>query len=233
LLSAPSWSGPDDGIVFDSLNLKALNGAFSLEGGAETYGGASIPAAFPARASFFEVADGILPCGDSTVSLPANLNQPAVTVRRLENADPLSVCQPIPYTLTQGPQSVTFLKPLAQQTTAQFVLDLTWTQPINPLGTASNTATRMNYQSFTGSPDIPLNWCPNPQFTGATLTGIVDPLLQADQDPSPPGLNGIQFACVGTSFTSVVNPTPAPGDEYLQIVEQIYLEGDAYASRGG
>ena len=41
-VSAPSWTGADDGVFFDTLTLKALVGSFSLEGGAD---GAVLPAA--------------------------------------------------------------------------------------------------------------------------------------------------------------------------------------------
>jgi hypothetical protein len=144
-ISSPSWLG-DDGVYFDTLSFQAVNGAFSIEGGGDGDVPKAPPAGFPRRASFLELAGELVNCGESTTTLPADLTAPQVTVRRLANADP-TPCSADPITVTHGPLSATILKPLDQQTTAQFVLDIVWTEPVHATGTASTTATRMNFQT--------------------------------------------------------------------------------------
>ena len=119
-ISVPSWAGPDDGVVFDRLELKAHKGSFSLMGGADgSY--APLPTYFKAyqNSSVFEIADGTLACGN-TVTLKGTV---ASTWTRLANLDG-EECKPFPYTSQTGKESdgtyfAEFKKPLDVQTKAQ------------------------------------------------------------------------------------------------------------------
>jgi hypothetical protein len=228
-ISTPTWIG-DDGITFDALSIQALAGSVSLQGGTNgsvtpTLPGA--PIAFPARGSVLELADGILPCGGDTATLPLDGNAPQVAIHRLDNIVSPTTCTPIPYSLTHADQNVTFLKPLAQQTTAQFVVNVVWSTPI-PIGPANPLVTKVNFQSLPAYSDISLGWCPNPVFDPLVPTKLIghdNPLGQTDLDSN---LSGVQFACVGTSSAIVVPGSPST----LQVTEQIYLEGDVAFNRG-
>ena len=119
-ISAPSWAGADDGIVFDRLELKAVKGSFSLMGGADgSY--APLPTYFGAyqNSSVFEVVEGALPCGD-TVALRGSIPS---SWTRLNNLDTTTDCSAYPYrteTGTEGGhQFAEFTKPLDAETTAQ------------------------------------------------------------------------------------------------------------------
>lgn len=236
-ISVPSWlaaPGADydsDNIAFDTLELKALNGSFSLEGGSD---GAvpPVPSTLPLtyqRASMFELGQlsmGDLACGDTT-SILANGSSPGVTVDRLAtNADPSQTCVKVPYSLTNGSGYSRFLKPQDQQSTAQFVITMTWTVP------ASNglplPATFADYETPAPGTQIKLGWCPDPIYSGPDLVGIGSPLTNpgvVDQDEVP----GIQFSCIGNQ-QSVILQGGAPGlaDDTVQVTEQIYVLGDIY-----
>lgn len=70
-ISAPSWTSlAEDGVVFDSLELKALNGSFSLMGGADGFVDDPtdpMPTYFGGDqdASIFELVDGTVLCGQT------------------------------------------------------------------------------------------------------------------------------------------------------------------------
>jgi hypothetical protein len=70
-ISAPSWTSiTEDGVVFDSLELKAYNGSFSLMGGADGFvddPADPMPAYFGSDqdASVFELVDGTVTCGQT------------------------------------------------------------------------------------------------------------------------------------------------------------------------
>ncbi|HEX6887571.1 MAG TPA: hypothetical protein VF143_05635, partial [Candidatus Nanopelagicales bacterium] len=126
---------PLDDVLYDTLALRAVNGSFSLEYGRDgrVTSGPQIANPFlPAGASYFELTtvDGILNCnGVSVTRDDATGLVPEVTFRRLPNASGPD-CAPVPYTLTNQPRGAQFLKPLDQQTTAQFVADFTWILPV-------------------------------------------------------------------------------------------------------
>jgi hypothetical protein len=231
-ISAPSWlAAVDDGIAFDSITLKPLTGSFSLEGGSDGLVQPLPPVNFPQRGSIFELADGILSCGNATISLPLDATKPAVAITRLDNANPASPCAPIPYTLTHDNSSTTFTKPLNQQTSAQFIVNTTWASPISATTSATilpPPATQpVTTVTFPGLGPIPLGWCPNPIYSGTTLMGITNPQTAVpDLDNNP--ANGVQFACLGSSSASI-NPI---NTAQLLTVEQIYLEGDVAFNRG-
>jgi hypothetical protein len=224
-ISVPSWLGPDDGKVFDSITLKALQGSFSLEGGADGVVLPLPPTAFPQKGSIFELAGGVLDCSAKTDIIQGNpsTSTPSVYVAQLGTLANGSPCtQGVPFTLTNGPSSITFLKNLSQQPLAQFVVNPTWNVPI-VLGVPASTSTKVTFP--TGG-DQTVNPCPGPTYTAGALTGISDPLNPLkDMDGITPG---IQYACYATSSQTVISD---PAGDYLQVVEQIYLEGDVKFTR--
>ncbi len=109
-------------------------GSFSLEGGADGFVAPLPPVGFPTKGSFFELAGGVVSCDASTVSLPQDTatNTPAVSIKLLNtltNGQPCGTGA-VPYTLTNGPGSITFLKNLSQQPLAQFIVNPTWVIPV-------------------------------------------------------------------------------------------------------
>jgi hypothetical protein len=113
----------------------------------------------------FTISDGILDCGNSTP------NVDGVTVTRLENANPNETCQLIPYILTRDGNSVTFLKDLTQQTSAQFIVEIDAWDPEPAQNPVPAT------QTDTPSPDHDLLWCggtvANPTLPGSEVTCLV------------------------------------------------------------
>ena len=225
-ISAPSWLGPDDGRLLRLADPDGRDRVVSLEGGSDGLVPTTPPAppvTIPAGASVFELSeavDGILACSATTDTVPGDGTAPEVTVRRLDNANPAEPCAVIPYTLANGDLSARFLKPMTEQTSAQFVLDLVWTVPT---GTSTQLpVTTVDFESADPRSGIPLGWCPDPVFDGDVLTGILNPLTNpaaADQDDV---LGGKQFACVGSQTTRVVDGDP----DVVEVAEQVYLMGD-------
>ena len=233
-ISAPSWTGPSDGISFDTLSLDALAGSFSLEGGADGAVPTATPppAALPQRASLLELVDpvdGTLACGSATVLRPAGTTEPQVQVRRLDNASSADACALIPYTLRNAPSSARFLKPADQQSTAQFVADFVWTVPWTP-GTTALAPTTVDFETPVAGTVLPIGWCPDPVYSGTVtiggvtvpkLVGIASPLTNAavqDLDEAP----GTQFACVGVQSARSVDAAT----DTVTVVEQVYILGD-------
>lgn len=227
-ISTPTWLGADDAIYFDTLELQAVKGTFSLEGGSD-YGSRSklpvLPANYPATNTIFElvtVADGVVACDASTPTLDGTETKPTVTVRRLDNADPAETCAGVPFTLTNLDSAARFLKPSNTQGTAQFVFDLVWTVP---LAAMPLPVTEVDFETADPRTGIPLGWCPDPVYeTGGTLVGISDPLNNAAAVDMDDVLAGKQFACVGTQSAQVVAGDP----DTVTVTEQVYVLGDVY-----
>jgi hypothetical protein len=232
-ISAPSWLSADDGVYFDAIALEAKNGSFSVEGGAD----GDIPGPIPSQtvptvytnSSLVElssVSDGDLACGD-IASIQGTGTTPGVSVDRLDtNADPAQTCVKVPYKLSNGTDSAQFLKPMDQQSTAQFVITLTWTVPASrPLPLP---VTKADYETPARGTEIALGWCPDPIYSGADLAGIRNPLSNpgvTDQDEVP----GIQFTCIGNQRSLVLDGgTPGLADDTVQVTEQVYVLGDIY-----
>ena len=131
-ISAPTWTSiAEDGIAFDTLELRPLSGSFSLMGGAEgpvvgTKG--AMPDYFGTddkSASVFELIEGVVGCGE-TANLRTSASVPSSTWKRLDNfgtteTDP---CVAYPYvtstgTLAKGKPFAKFTKPLEFQPTSQ------------------------------------------------------------------------------------------------------------------
>ncbi len=240
-ISSPSWlPAADDGVYFDTLELTALNGSFSLEGGSDgaVTNGAVLPAppsAVPAGANVFEltgVSDGVLGCFEYTPVIPGSTTTltPSVSVRRLGNASAGELCVPVNYTMRNGVQEARFLKSLTAQTSAQFVFTLTWT---GPFGTAVPTTTALpettaNYETADARDAIPLGWCPDPVYDSGQLSGITDVLTNAAIPDQDTVLTGKQFSCVVSRSTTVVNAAT----DYVEVVEQVYVLGDILLQKG-
>ena len=233
----------DDGVFFDQLELTSLDGSFALQGGAETGvpGGVDTTADFlPQRSTFFGLsydADGELICGASTETEAGTATAPEITVTRLDNANPDEVCTLIPYTLENGASSARFLKPLDQELSAQFVLDMVWTLDAGDYRRTSDPTyvppsipqTTIDFETSDPRSDIVLGWCPDPLYDGDTLTGVADPLANDAVVDLDSTLAGKQFACLGSQSTVVDDGSTSTGgaDDTLIVHEQIYLLGDA------
>ena len=247
-ISSPSWqdedrdgnndSGFGDGFSFTTLTLKALKGQFSLEGGADglVAGSPSEDSGLPRLATFFEFNDNLIECGRTIVKNGTN-GAPDVEITRHNNLNPEvdGICPPIPFalrvTFKNGVQGLQFLKDLTTQTSANFTLKVTWTES-SVEEDMSLGRTTIDYETD-GNPlaekNIPLSWCPDPIYNGDALTGITDALTNALAKDQDDVLDGKQFTCIGVRDARVVSPET--GADVIELEEQIYLLGDAYARR--
>jgi hypothetical protein len=229
-----------DNIYFDTLELKVLSGSFSVEGGADGLVASPPPTAFPQRSSFLELVqpyEGLMKCvtspdlagvssADEAAQQSGAGNEPYIRVTRLGNADE-SPCALVPYTLDNALKSVTFYKPLDQQGSAQFIVDMTWKIPANTDNTDAPLVpeTSIDYESDNNPAapvDIPLRWCPDlvvdPQGSGYKVVSGIGSRADLDQDGN---LEGVQYACLISS-----NATDVDGST-VQLDQQMYLYGDA------
>lgn len=202
------------GQTFSGLSLKAVSGGFSLRG-----------ATFDLRSGY----DGVLDCGQATDTIPGTGLDPEVTVTRLDNADEGEPCELIPYTLRNSGQQVQFLKPLDEQTTAQFILDIVWTvSPANTgaTGTPLLPDTYIDYELPEDNGEIALRWCPD-VTTGSDGYPVVRDVLgndaAADQVPDA-ALEGKQFTCIVSQDSAVSDGDP---DDVVTVTQRLYLLGDA------
>lgn len=130
--------------------------------------------------------------------------------------------QGVPFTLSNGSNSITFLKNLSQQPLAQFVVNPTWNVAITN-GVPASTNTLVTFAN--GGPKN-VNLCPGPTYDGTgKLIAISDPQNPAkDMDLTT---TAVEYACYATRTQTVVTGSP----DYLQVTEQIYLEGDVKFTR--
>lgn len=220
-ISAPSWTGSDDGILFDTMTLTALNGSFSLEGGAD---GSALPQAPHSTpdASIIEVVDGALDCGASTRTIPAAGDSPQVSVTRLDNADG-SACVAVPYHLGSDPFAAQFVKPLDSQTAAQFVWDVVWSESPTPGSTALGDVVIDYEYPEPGQESVTLGWCPADGYAlSGAFVGYTGAPPGADQEPDLPGT---QFACVISRQAQ-----PVKGSSRISVKDRVYVYGDAKLS---
>ena len=220
-ISAPSWTGPDDGILFDTMTLTALNGSFSLEGGSDGSVLPEAPLSTP-DASIIEVVDGVLDCGASTRTIAAAGDSPQVTVTRLDNADG-STCVAVPYHLGADPFAAQFVKPLDSQTAAQFVWDVGWSETPAP-GTTALGDVVIDYEyPAPGQESVTLGWCPADGYAlSGAFVGYSGFPPSADQEPDLPGT---QFACVVSRQAQ-----PVRGSSRISVQDRVYVYGDAKLS---
>jgi hypothetical protein len=241
---------PSADTYFDSISLAAISGSFSLEGGADW------PAEPVVRSTFDLVtaADGILDCRE-TLTLDASVDSttPAVTLTRLDNADPADPCTRIPYRFSNSTQSAELLKPLDQDASAQFIFDFTWTGPANTDWTddtvTSNLLARtvVDFDSDELADDeTPIAMCPD--LAEKTIT-VTDPVTNTstekvvqfvqnvasndaaeDQAPGYPASGDgdtKQFACIVTQSALVTDDDP----DTVSVEERIYVYGDIRLSK--
>lgn len=136
-ISAPSWTGlTEDGVVFDSLTLTAVLGAFSVMGGAD---GAVDDPLYPMPgyfgddqdASVLELVEGAISC-DQTASLRTSTSVPSSSWKRLGNIDG-SACAAYPYSTSTGRDGAgsfaRFTKPLDFETKSQAIWTTTFLVP--------------------------------------------------------------------------------------------------------
>jgi hypothetical protein len=155
------------------------NVAFSLEGGignpcigstsdcigsTDPRHSTGLRAQLGTRQSVFHVSiastDDSLDCNDSSTA-PSNDSGVTASVDRLDNVSPTPPCEPISISLTTGRDAdnnptVSFRKDLGTQTTAQFLLNVTWPEetPVNPPGTEHKTKI-----TYDGSNYHDVLWC--------------------------------------------------------------------------
>ncbi len=127
-ISAPSWTSlAEDSVVFDSLELKALNGSFSLMGGADGFvddPADPMPTYFGSDqdASIFELVDGTVTCGQ-TVQLRTSATVLKSEWTRTDNFGN-TLCVAYPYASSSGVDSngksyVEIVKPTDFQANSQ------------------------------------------------------------------------------------------------------------------
>ena len=219
-ISAPSWTAGDDGIFFDTITLKAVNGAFSLEGGGDGPVLPQSPTTTP-NASVIEIVEGTVDCGGQTRTEAASGDEPQVTVFRLGNAGG-TACAAVPYSLTNAPDAAQFLKPLDSQTSAQFVWDLVWRFD-QQAGATALPELKIDYEYPLPGTTVALGWCPDPAYDAAGHFlgyGAGLPAAAVDQEPD---LAGVQFACVISR-----DARSTDGDPDVTVShDRVYVYGDA------
>jgi hypothetical protein len=226
-VSAPSWTGADDGVFFDTLTLKALVGSFSLEGGADGAVQPAAPVPTP-NASILEIAADTIGCGDTSKPATGDGSAPQVTVYRLGNADTTEPCRAVPYSISNGPQFAQFLKPLDVQTSAQFIWNLTWKLPVSA-GTTALPDLKIDYEYPAGDPTpeiTALGWCPDATYgTDGQFLGYTGQLPAAlDQEPD---LAGTQYACVISREGVSSDGVPSSASDFVTDNDKVYVYGDA------
>jgi hypothetical protein len=233
-----------DGGLFDTLQLKAVKGQFSLEGGAD---GANIPSTAPERAGTPAIVSYFLlsvPCtpANSTVSISGStiVGDDASFTRSTTNTDGSS-CLTVPTSLSRdGDGDLVLTKP-ALQPFSQGVVKVPFLA--NP-GTddATNTIEGNFLPNKAESGWVTLPWCPaalfdadgvyqplsgvpsNAAAAATYLTGLG--LKDQDKQTATEGINNnlFQTACVlGRSVTFVPGATPT-----FKTVDSVYILGDWY-----
>lgn len=219
-ISVPSWLGADDGVFFDTITLKAVNGAFSLEGGSDGTVLPQSPTSTP-NASVIEVIEGTITCGGQTRTEAASADEPQVTVSRLGNVGTES-CVPVPYALSNAAQAAQFLKPLDTQTSAQFVWDLVWRFP-QQQGSTVLPDLLIDYEIPAPGTKVDLGWCPDPAYgPGGQFLGYGAGLPAAATDQEP-DLDGVQYACVISRDAQSLAGDP----DVVGSHDRVYVYGDA------
>ena len=221
-ISVPSWTGTDDGVFFDTISLKAVSGAFSLEGGGDGTVLPQSPTSTP-NASIVEIVDGTIGCGGQTRTEAATGDEPRVVVRRIDNVGGAG-CAAVPYSLANGPQFGQFLKPLATQPSAQFVWDLTWLMP-QAAGTTDLPDVKVDYETpdaSGASPLVTLGWCPDATYTSTGTFAGYSP-AQVAALPDQDDYAGTQYACIVSRTATSVDGSP----DRVRVNDLVYVLGDA------
>jgi hypothetical protein len=185
--------------LYDQITLtNANNGAWSL---------ASAGTTNPTRFALVK-ADGILDCGDSTISASSGTNSAIVQGRRLTNTDG-SQCVPIPYSLSSQQcvvggdgtntacQTKFLYDPLGQNQSLAFFF--TWSWPLESLTPISSVAPTV--VTFSSGNTTTLDTCAGStaNYTGGQFVSLTPPPGGfVDQDAAGPNtpLAGVQAACL-------------------------------------
>ncbi len=215
-LSDRSDCGPDSGgadntrVALDvpganAIRVQAVQGAISVEGGADTTAlDGGIAERIGSDASVFELAssDGVLDCEDGLTGENV-YSEDGVTITRVDLDAESGQCLPIAFALSRDGNELTFSKDLEDQPFAEFVLDIAWDP--EPSVYPGRT-TQIDY--FDGRGFLDLAFC-----AGTTA----DPWLPSDQIPSTTEIDG--GCSAGQSVTLV-------GGGNMQVDEKIYLKND-------
>jgi hypothetical protein len=114
----------------------------------------------------FMISDGVLGCGAFAQNPPDG-----VALQRIGNADPGEPCVLIPYILTRDGNAVEFLKDLATQQSAQFIVTVNWDPEPSVLPLPIT-------QVDTPTPGHDITWCggteSSPTLTGLEVTCLVE-----------------------------------------------------------
>jgi hypothetical protein len=182
---------------FDTLKLKSIKGAFSLQGGSDVPLGSTVPV--PTTFDLVSEVDAVVPCEEGK-----SVTQGTTTVTYQGGG----TCTEVGIVVKNQDQEVTFLKP-SNDPNAKFVLDVKWTIPV-PTGLDAIPNTTVNFVAT----DHPIGWCAGAVIdTSGNLTGAT---VGADLEPD---LTGDQYACVGKQSANIK-------DGKLEVNEQIFLVGD-------
>lgn len=212
-ISSPSWTGPEDGVVFDALTLTAVMGSFSLMGGADgTVDDIDhpTPGYFGAyrSASLFELVEGAANCGD-TVGLRKSAEVPASTWERLGNfAD--GPCTAYPYATSTGPTTTgafaRFVKPLDFETSSQAIWTTTFIMPKALIKPNQVPRVTMDLSAAEDDPRV--------------LTQCATDWYSSDGSFVGPGTQPPTSACI-------ISYTVGKGGKTLPVTFRVYVVGDA------
>jgi hypothetical protein len=206
---------------FDEVELKAVVGGFSLEGG--------IHSGTPTSFDLTSQADAYFCTGGSDEYEELN-----ASVRFLGNAD-ASECSGFDISLEVAGDSIGFYKPLDVDPTAQFIFDVDWTLPNAGPAVQVNTPTIDFEIPGDTRPEelrkVPMEFCPAVLYEYGELVGVTSEAdLAALTDLVPtmtvngvvvPGTSGIQYACVRDPRDATITGSR------LLITDQVFLIGDA------
>jgi hypothetical protein len=194
--------------------------------------------------------DGVLDCGETTIVAEDLASDGLVQLRRLDNIDG-TACVAIPYTLSFGDQTVTFLADyLGQDESVAFEWMVTWAEEAlvrpeadadEPLASALALIPVSIQQFRDVDPVFPLDLCVGtPQYEDGLLTGVVPPAsgfpdMSPDQEVNGEpieGLPGVQYGCLLTREIDYLGELDG-NDAYerIQLRESGYLQGDWISSR--
>jgi hypothetical protein len=215
--------------LFDRVELKAVSGSFSLEGG--------LHSGKPTTFDLVSLVDATF-CDPGTVAaetVPGAVNtltKDNTTVTYIGNVTGSASCFGV--RLTSGADDVQFLKPLDVARDAQFIFDIQWT-----LDAAGNWTPdvalpeafidfELRFDKDGKVIDTPrkMPFCDSRLFDAdGNLVGVADesvPMWLRDLDMEKdgiPGDEGTQYACIGSRNVSAVSANT--------VTDQIYLIGDA------
>lgn len=193
--------------------------------------------------------DGILDCQETTIVAEDPDSDGSVQLRRLDNIDG-SACVAIPYTLSFGNQTVTFLADyLGQDESVAFEWMVTWApealvRPDGPDDPSALESIPVSMQQFRDvDPAFALDLCVGtPQYgLDGLLTGVDEPTsgfpdMSPDQEEDGilqvEGLPGVQYGCLLERDIDYLGELEGNSAyEQVRLRESGYLQGDWISSR--